>query len=357
MITANEGSAVALAAGYHLATNNIGVVYMQNSGQGNAVNPLTSLADPDVYSIPMLLLIGWRGEPGVSDEPQHVKQGKITLSLLETLGIPYEILPNKLVPAKESITKAIKYMKEKQAPYALVIKKGTFADYQIITKYEGPSLELSREEAIKLIAQQLNSNEIIVSTTGKASRELYEYREGNGKDHSRDFLTVGSMGHASQIALGMALTKTDREVVCLDGDGAAIMHAGALAIIGTQAPKNFKHIILNNGSHESVGGQPTAGFNINFPAIALACGYKSALTAETAEQLIRQLVILKTSPGPVLLEVKVRKGARADLGRPTITPIENKKSVMESLKTDIMPTRIYLPNNNGRSYVPIYGTT
>lgn len=328
---ANEGSAIALASGYHLATEKIGLVYMQNSGQGNSTNPLTSLADPEVYSIPILLLIGWRGEPGKQDEPQHIKQGKVTLDLLTILGIPYEILPDSIEESEKVLEKAIKYMKEKNAPFALVVKKDTFEKYDAKNEEVNP-FKLSREDAIKLITSRLSSEEIIISTTGKTSRELFEFREELGQEHNKDFLTVGSMGHASQIALGVALQKPNKQVYCFDGDGAVIMHMGSLAIIGQQYPKNFKHIVLNNGAHDSVSGQPTAGFRIDIPAIARACGYNLVLKAETTDDIQEKIELLKASDGPALLEIKLNKGARKNLGRPTSTPIENKIAFMDFLK-------------------------
>jgi len=331
IIAANEGNAVALATGYHLSTGKIGLVYMQNAGQGNAVNPLTSLTDPCVCSIPLLLLIGWRGEPEKKDEPQHIKQGKITLNLLDILGIPYEILPDSIGEVEKNLEKAFNLMTKRNMPYALIVRKGTFEPYNQKKKETRKQYELSREEAIKLVINQLSPKNIVISTTGKTSRELFEYREQLGQDHNKDFLTVGSMGHSSQIALGVALSKPDRQIYCLDGDGAVIMHMGALAIIGSKKPKNFKHIIFNNGAHDSVGGQPTAGFDINIPAIAKACGYKTALTAITKNEIKKKMDLLKTSEGPALLEIKINKGSRPDLGRPTITPIENKKKFMEFL--------------------------
>ncbi|HII17044.1 TPA: phosphonopyruvate decarboxylase [Candidatus Woesearchaeota archaeon] len=331
IITANEGNAIALAAGYYLATGKIGVVYMQNSGEGNAVNPLMSLVDPDVYSIPVLLIIGWRGEPGVKDEPQHVKQGKITLELLETLGIPYEILPEDSDTAKVSVEKAVDGMKKRSAPYALVVKKNTFAEYKLQSKAK-TSYELSREDALKLVVDALNDTDIVVSTTGKTSRELFEYREELRQNHSRDFLTVGSMGHSSSIALGIALQKPDRQVFCFDGDGAVIMHMGSLAISGQLAPKNFKHIVFNNGSHDSVGGQPTTGFGIDLPVIAKANGYRDAHAAKTREEIQQAMATLRDEQGPVLLEIRVNKGARKDLGRPTTTPIQNKQAFMKFIQ-------------------------
>lgn len=332
IITANEGGAVALAAGYHLATGKIGLVYLQNSGEGNAINPLTSLVDPEVFSIPILVMIGWRGEPGQKDEPQHIKQGRITLNLLDALEIPYEILPDDFEMTRKSIEKATRYMREEDAPFALIARKGTFEPYEFPrTPTVNPS-RLLREAVIKLVTDSLETDDIVVSTTGMTSRELFEYREKTGGGHGKDFLTVGSMGHSSQIALGIALSKPARQVYCLDGDGSVIMHMGALAIIGSQKPENFKHIVINNGAHESVGGQPTAGFTIDIPAVAKACGYNLALTTETAEDIKNKMKLLKEAKGPALLEVKVNIGHRPDLGRPTISPQENKKAFMKFLE-------------------------
>ena len=327
IIAANEGNAIAIATGHHLASGKIPAVYMQNSGQGNAVNPLTSLVDPKVYSIPLLMIIGWRGEPGKKDEPQHAKQGSVTLPLLKVLGIPYDILPDTMEQAKEVLEKAVLSIKERSAPYALVVRKGTFAPYALQHETESP-YKLTREEVIKIIVDQLGPDDVVVSTTGKTSRELFEYREALKQDHRKDFLTVGSMGHSSSIALGIALSQPDKAVYCLDGDGALIMHMGALSIIGSHAPGNFKHIVLNNGAHASVGGQPTVGFRIDIPSIAKACGYTIAWLAKTREEIEEKLVSLKTSEGPCLLEIRIKKGARKDLGRPTTTPIENKEAFM-----------------------------
>lgn len=332
IIAANEGNAIALAAGHYLATGRPGLVYMQNSGLGNAGNPLTSLVDTDVYSIPLLLLIGWRGEPGKKDEPQHTKQGKITLSLLETLDIHYNVLPDKLEEAVAYLHTAVDVMHTNLCPYALVVRKGTFMPYKLQEQTVG-HYEMVREDAVKILADCLGPRDVIVSTTGGASRELFEYRVALGREHlGQDFFTVGSMGHASQIALGIALAQPERQVFCLDGDGALIMHMGALTVIGTHRPRNLKHVIINNGAHDSVGGQPTAGFDIDIPAIARACGYVIASKAETRDELRVQLNILRESQGPSLLEVRVNKGGRPDLGRPTMTPIENKENFMGVLR-------------------------
>jgi phosphonopyruvate decarboxylase len=326
IIAANEGNAVALAVGHHLATGTIPMVYMQNSGEGNAVNPLLSLADGDVYRIPLLLCIGWRGEPGVHDEPQHVKQGKVTLSLLDTMGIPFQILSSETDELKAQMEKAYAYMRSEGTPYALIIQKGLFDDYALKNARDVEGT-MSREEALELVAKHTAHDAIYVSTTGMASRELYEIRERNGEGHQKDFLTVGSMGHASQIALGIALSKKARQVVCLDGDGAVLMHLGGMAIIGTTKPENYVHIILNNGAHDSVGGQPTVGRDVDLASVALCLGYKASVKANTQKQLIDALKA--DGPGPRCIEVLVRKGNRKDLGRPKSTPVENKQAFMQ----------------------------
>lgn len=331
VIAANEGAAVGLAAGYHLATGKIGVVYMQNSGEGNIINPLASLTDKEVYNIPALLLIGWRGRPGVHDEPQHVKQGKVTTGILNTMGVNFDVLCKEEDKAAKQIAKAVKTMKETGEVYALVIEKDTFEDYKL-QNVEKNDLTMSREEAIQTVAAALGAKDVIVSTTGMISRELFEYRTQKGEGHERDFLTVGSMGHASQIALGIAMEKDDRKVWCFDGDGATIMHMGSMAIVASKSPANYVHVVFNNGAHDSVGGQPTVGLKIDLPAVAKAVGYRDALSADSKKTLVAALEKLKGLTGPVLLEVKVKKGNRKDLGRPTTTPVENKNALMEFLR-------------------------
>jgi phosphonopyruvate decarboxylase len=327
IIAVNEGAAVALACGYHLATGRLPLAYMQNSGIGNAVNPLLSLADNDVYRIPLVLVIGWRGEPGVHDEPQHVKQGKVTRSLLESMGIPYAVLDNTEDGANSQIETCFKTIAGTNAPYALVIRKDTFAPY-ILQKKEEHNAVMTREEAIEEIAACRSG--IIVSSTGMISRELYELRDKTASGHERDFLTVGSMGHASSIALSIALQKQELQVICLDGDGAALMHMGSFAAIGTLKPRNLCHIVLNNGAHDSVGGQPTITPFIDMPAIARACGYTNFYQATTKEELKKFLA--EKHEGLTFIEVKVKKGSRKNLGRPKTTPIENKEAFMKFLK-------------------------
>ena len=330
IIAANEGAAVGLAAGHYLATGHPACVYMQNSGEGNIINPLASLTDQEVYNIPVLLLIGWRGRPGVHDEPQHVKQGKVTTGLLNVMGVNYEVLSKEEDKAAKQIEKAAKALANKEV-FALVIEKDTFEDYKL-QNVEVNDLTMTREEAIQTVAAALGEKDCIVSTTGMISRELFEYRTAMNQGHERDFLTVGSMGHASQIALGIALAQPERRVWCFDGDGAAIMHMGSMAIVANKAPKNYIHVVFNNGAHDSVGGQPTVGLKINMPAVAKAVGYKATYSVESKDELISVLGNLKSIESPALIEVKVKKGNRKDLGRPTTTPIENKDALMQFLK-------------------------
>ncbi|MBQ1628723.1 MAG: phosphonopyruvate decarboxylase [Treponema sp.] len=332
IISANEGSATALATGYHLATGKIPMIYMQNSGEGNMVNPLLSIADPDVYSIPMLIVIGWRGEPGVHDEPQHVKQGKVTCELLDAMKVPYEVLSENEADLPAQFEKAYSYIRENNAQYAFVIRKGTFDDYKLVNNIpvEG---KMSREEAIEKIMLSADASTAFVSTTGMASRELYELRDKHGMSHEKDFLTVGGMGHASQIALSIAMQKKDRQVYCIDGDGASIMQMGGMATIGTRAPSNMIHFVLNNGAHDSVGGQPTVGRQIDLCAIAAGCGYENVLKVETPEELDAALNDSESKSKLTFVEVLVTKGARKDLGRPKSTPKENKIALMNFLNS------------------------
>ena len=322
IIAANEGNAVGIACGYHIATGRYGVVYMQNSGQGNTVNPLLSIADEEVYGIPMLLVIGWRGEPGTKDEPQHKKQGKVTLALLEAMGISYEILQDDYVP---QIDRAVAYMKENSKPYALVVRKGAFSEYK--TAKENNGFPLSREEALACVLDNISEEDFVVSTTGKTSREIFELREARGQSHAGDFLTVGGMGHTSSIALGMSLG-TDKNIYCIDGDGSFIMHMGAFAVNADKAGANFKYILNNNGAHESVGGQPTVGLKIDIAAILKAVGFQHIWTAETPEQICEAMRELRgVKLGALILNT--HQGSREDLGRPTVSPKENKENMMK----------------------------
>lgn len=332
IITANEGGAIALGTGYHLATNKVPLIYMQNSGIGNAVNPLLSLADKEVYSIPMVLLIGWRGEPGVKDEPQHIKQGRITPALLECMEIPYQVL-DESSDFKKVIKTSVEKCKNYSVPVAIMVRKGTFDAFSL-KKDENSTLELNREEALEKVLQFIPKNAVIVSTTGMLSRELFELREKYNQTHKTDFLTVGSMGHTSQIALGIALAKPEKQVFCFDGDGAALMHLGSYAIAGSLAPENLKVIVFNNGAHDSVGGQPTIGQSISLPKVAEAANLKSFGSVKTASEIEKTIPKIIAENQISFLDIQIRKGARKDLGRPTSTPLQNKELLKSFLKSE-----------------------
>lgn len=321
IIAANEGNALAIAVGHYLATGKPAVVYMQNSGLGNIVNPLLSLTDEEVYNIPALLIIGWRGEPGVHDEPQHIKQGKLTLPLLETLGIKYEILES-----VSQVTPALDYMKQTNKPFAFVVKKGTFETFP--KEKPTPKYSLAREDAIKKVVSLLDDKDIVVSTTGMISRELYENRQS----HEKDFLTVGSMGHASSIAFGVAINKPERKVFCFDGDGAFLMHMGSASVIASRKLENFKHIVFNNEAHDSVGGQPTVMGGVNIKEVSIGCGYDCVFQVQSLDEIDNVWTEFYQLAKPCLLEIKVKSGARKDLGRPKEKPVENKKVFMDFLK-------------------------
>lgn len=331
IITANEGAAVGLATGYHMATGKIPVVYMQNSGLGNTVNPLLSIADPEVYSIPMLLIIGWRGEPGVKDEPQHKKQGRVMLDMLKGMEIPYDIIDG-TTDLNKTVTNAVNIMREQKRPYVFAIREGSFGEY----KFKGGAKNdyaLTREATIDSLLNSVKPEDVVVCTTGKASRELYELRVKRHEFERADFLTVGAMGHCSQIALGVALQKPNKKVFCFDGDGSLLMHMGTFATIGRLAPKNYVHIMINNGAHESVGGQDTGAFNIDWGSIAKACGYKTTFIAKDLNELNEITKKIPATEGPLFFEIRTSQGSRKDLGRPKSTPIENKEQFMKALNT------------------------
>lgn len=330
IIAANEGNSVALAAGYYLATGKIPVVYMQNSGEGNVINPIASLLNEKVYAIPTIFIIGWRGEPGIHDEPQHIYQGEITLKLLETMGIDAFIISkettdNEIVACMKSFKETLNKGKD----VAFVIRKGALS-YDKKVKYDNTN-KMTREKIIQKIVE-ISGEDPIISTTGKASRELFEIREANGQSHKYDFLTVGSMGHSSSIALGIAINKPDKKIWCIDGDGAVLMHMGAIAVIGETSPKNLVHIVINNGAHETVGGMPTVASKIDFVAMAKACGYPYASSVNTFENLQKELLAAKERNTLSLIEVKCSIGARDNLGRPTTSAFENKKAFMEYIE-------------------------
>lgn len=330
VIAANEGNCVALAAGYHLATNKVPVVYMQNSGEGNIINPVASLLHEKVYNIPMIFIIGWRGEPGISDEPQHIYQGEVTEKLLCDMDIRSFVV-RRNTTEDELTLKMDEFRKELEngKNVAFVIAKGAL-QYDEKVVYQNNNV-MSRENIIKHIVE-VSKEDPIVSTTGKASRELFEIREGKEQSHKYDFLTVGSMGHSSSIALGIALNKPETKIWCIDGDGAMLMHMGAMAVIGSHSPNNLVHIVINNGAHETVGGMPTVISTVDVVGIAKACGYKQAVSVNDFESLDVELKKAKISKCLTFIEVKASIGARENLGRPTTTTLDNKHSFMEYLQ-------------------------
>ena len=330
IIAANEGNCVALAAGYHLATGKVPVVYLQNSGEGNIINPAASLLNREVYGIPVIFIIGWRGEPGLSDEPQHVFQGKVTLKLLEDMDISSFVISSDTTEKELREAMAVFRPKlDKGMDIALVVRKDALQEEKKHVYHNDYSMK--REEVIRRITLAAKEDPVI-STTGKASRELFEIREKSGQEHGSDFLTVGSMGHSSSIALGVALHRPERKVWCVDGDGAALMHMGALAVIGSLKPGNLVHVVINNGAHETVGGMPTVAGQINLTGIAAACGYPRAVRVENYDALEEALKEARTAEELMLIEACCALGARADLGRPTTTAQENKQKFMEKLQ-------------------------
>lgn len=328
LITANEGNAIAVAAGYHLSSGYYPAVYMQNSGLGNCINPLTSLTDKEVYRIPMLMLIGWRGEPGVKDEPQHVKQGRITPAQLDILEIPYWVL-DKDANYKDVLRTAVTTMKEKGEPVAILVRKGTFSKYKS-ARDQAIRAVLNREEALNMILS-LVGDSLVISTTGKTSREVFELRKSRNEPQ-QDFLTVGGMGHTASIALGVAIGNPDKQVVCVDGDGSVLMHLGALPIIGSVKPDKLFHILLNNAAHESVGGQPTVAGQVDFEKLAKAAGYTHYWKADSLEEITKAWDEYQASKGLGMMEVSITIGSRVDLGRPTSTPEKNKLAFIHAAR-------------------------
>ena len=331
IIAANEGAAVGIAIGHYLRTGEPAAVYLQNSGFGNLVNPLLSLADPDVYGVPMLVIIGWRGQPGVKDEPQHVKQGRVMAPLLDAMDLPWAVLPKEPAEAEKCVQDAVATALDRASPYVLMVEKGTFGEPRDHPALSADAGLATREEALTALVTAVGEDAVIVSTTGMLSRELFELRERTGGDGSRDFLTVGGMGHACSIALGVALREPRREVWCFDGDGALLMHLGSLAVIADHAPPRYFHVVFNNGVHDSVGGQPTSINRVDIPAAARALGYRYAERASSLTALPDAVATLRRHGGPSLLELPVRPGHRSDLGRPTRTPAQSKQNFMSAL--------------------------
>ena len=330
MIAANEGNCTAIAAGYHLATGKVPAVYMQNSGEGNVINPLASLLNDKVYAIPMIFIVGWRGEPGVHDEPQHIYQGEVTVKLLEDMDVAAYVVTKETTEEElDAQMQVFRSLLAKGKDVAFVVKKGALS-FEKNVDYSNKN-HMRREEIIEHIVN-VSKEDPILSTTGKASRELFEIREKNGQSHKYDFLTVGSMGHTSSIALGVVLQKPQQKIWCIDGDGAMLMHMGAMAVIGANKPSNLVHIVINNGAHETVGGLPTVASEINLVKMAEACGYPYAVRVSEFEQLDKELQAAKERRELTLIEVECAIGAREDLGRPTTTALENKENFMRYLQ-------------------------
>lgn len=330
MIAANEGNCTAIAAGYHLATGKVPAVYMQNSGEGNVINPLASLLNDKVYAIPMIFIVGWRGEPGVHDEPQHIYQGEVTVKLLEDMDVAVYVVTKETTEEElDAQMQVFRSLLAKGKDVAFVVKKGALS-FEKNVEYSNKN-HMRREEIIEHIVN-VSKEDPILSTTGKASRELFEIREKNGQSHKYDFLTVGSMGHTSSIALGVVLQKPQQKIWCIDGDGAMLMHMGAMAVIGANKPSNLVHIVINNGAHETVGGLPTVASEINLVKMAETCGYPYAVRVSEFEQLDKELQAAKERRELTLIEVECAIGAREDLGRPTTTALENKENFMRYLQ-------------------------
>lgn len=333
VLAANEGAAVGLAIGHYLSTGNPALVYLQNAGIGNTVNPLISLAHPDVYGIPMLLIVGWRGQPGTRDEPQHMVQGRLMAPILDAIDVPWTTLPRDTEDAVACLADAVQTAKDRSSPYVVMVEKGTFAPFagEVAEEMDGRDFLPSREEALVALLDVIGDEGVYVATTGMLGRELYEHRSDSGSFAGRDFLTVGGMGHASSIALGVALERPDREVWCLDGDGAVLMHMGSLAVIADHAPENFYHVVFNNGVHDSVGGQPSAIRSVDLPAAALALGYRYSSTVSDVSALAEAVAKMRAQTGPALVDLKVRPGNRDGIGRPDRSPAEAKTVFMNSL--------------------------
>lgn len=328
IVAANEGNAVGIACGYHVSTGRYAAVYLQNSGLGNIVNPVMSLAHPEVYSIPMLLIIGWRGEPGVKDEPQHVAQGRLTPQTLDALEIPYTVVdPHSW---QSQVDESLALMKRTNTPVALLVRKGVFTGYTFETADAKPELSLKREEALAAVLDAVGPSAFIVSTTGKTSREVFELRERRGEGHARDFLTVGGMGHASSIAMGVALG-TDEQVYCIDGDGGFLMHLGAAPVIAQTARDNFRYVMINNGAHESVGGQPTVAFSIDIPMILRGAGFEHVELVRRGSDIASAMARIAERPRSALI-IETLQGSRPDLGRPTVSPAANKLDMLKEFE-------------------------
>lgn len=330
VMAANEGNAVAIAAGHYMATGKIPIVYMQNSGIGNATNPLLSLTHDCVYGIPMILVIGWRGDPAINDHAQHKKQGELTPVLMKDMDIPYEILDDENTVIQK-FEWAVSKTKEISSPVALIAKKAILTEK--VKKQEYPESGLmNREEAVSAVVDVLGEDAIYLGTTGRATREVHEQLKIHGVSEGHEFQNVGSMGHVSSVGLGIALAKPEQKVVVFDGDAATVMHMGALATNCRYKAGNMIHIVLNNGVNESVGGQPSAGYLVDLTKIAAACGYKTSVHAVTRKEELQTLVREHKNDGmPLFIDVHVRQGIRSDMPKLIIDHKAQKKALMANL--------------------------
>ncbi len=331
IITANEGNAIGIASGHFLATGRIPLVYMQNSGFGNAINPLTSFADKSVFSIPLIIMMGWRGEPGKKDAIQHKKDGEIQINILESLDIPYTIISNESKLLEKEINEIVISATIENKPHIILVRRGFFQTYTKTSNSVIYASEISREDAILEIIKLLDKEDILISTTGKVSRELFELRKSLNHNTENDLRVIGSMGHVSSIALGISLRIPNRQVYCLDGDGSLIMHMGVLSTIGKYSNDNFKHILLNNYSHDSVGGQESSSDVIDYSLLSKSMSYKNFFQISFKKKFAKTFKIFKNSEGPSFLEIIVSQGSRANLSRPNSTPLDNKRQFMHFL--------------------------
>ena len=333
VLAANEGNAIALAAGYHLGTNTVPLVYMQNSGMGNAINPLISLTDKNVYSIPLVMMIGWRGEPGSGDWPQHQRQGELSSVLLDALDVPFKILDEDEAAVSAAIEWAVSYARELSQPTALLVRKNVLARKEKVGfDASQQQYAMSREDAIRELLEITPDNAIFAASTGRITRELHAIRESLGQPHNCDFLNVGAMGHTLSIAAGLAAAKPERQVICLDGDAAALMHMGSMPVTANLELPNLLHVVLNNGVHESVGGQNSVGFTADLTAIGKSAGYQTTSSFVAGrEELKNAFSQLISSSKPAFLEIRVRKGMRSDMPVLRVNTNEEKNGFIKEM--------------------------
>ena len=312
IIATNEGAAVSIGIGHYLSTKKIPCIYMQNSGLSNALNPLISIAHKKVYSIPLILVIGWRGSPRIKDEPQHNVKGKITQQLLKLLNIKYTVLKSNKDFAK--FDKQIKYAKKSKSIVACLIERGTLQKI-IKSNSKKDFYNLDKEFFLKKLLEELPSKSKVIASTGYNSRELMYLRKKFNFNNSKDFYMVGGMGHTSSVALGFSLSSKNK-TFCIDGDGSFLMHLGSIMTAGNFANKNFKYILLNNNTHDSVGGQSTNADNIDFDRLSKSLGFKKFYSIKKKQNLRKIIKNFIKINSPSFLEVKVTNSKIKKLPRP-----------------------------------------